>query len=259
MECSDFDNLYQSSCELVKFNHSLIESKEIAKMMSHLRFQRHLQYQYYLALDRYHHPFNQDVNSVTPLLKRMKAFDSERRICMAYYDSNYITESCPDAKIFVIEGQMPRNRIDGTIQSVHKAISMWESMINMMNTLNPYIIVGDMLQLQCYAGTNQVRFYGLWIMSSESKANVSEVCQGFGLQQLQYRYLRTCDSNYNGKVVSDIPRDHLSELFQSLIINYTNKRCDREKTIKALYQANIDVIDHDRCLVRCCIPSQQSV
>ena len=255
MECSDLNNLYQSSCELVKFNHSLIESKEIAKMMSHLRFQRHLQYQYYLALDRYHHPFNQDVNSVTPLLKRMKAFDSERRICMAYYDSNYITESCPDAKIFVIEGQMPRNRIDGTIQSIHKAISMWESMINMMNTLNPFIIVGDMLQLQCYAGTNQVRFYGVWIMSSESKANVSEVCQGFGLQQLQYRYLRRNDS---ADAVSALSQE-LSELFQSLIINYTNKECDRKKTIEALYDADIEVIDLDRCLVRCCIPIQQSL
>jgi len=251
-----YDNLYQSSCESVKFCHSLIESEEIATMMSQLRFQKQLPNQYYLALDRYHNPFNKGVNSVTPLQKRMKAFDSERRICMGYYDSNYISESCPEAKIFAIEGEMPRNRIDGTTQMIHKAISMWESMINMMNTLNPSIIVGDILQLQCYVGTNQVRFYGLWIMSAESKANVGEIFQGFGLQQLQYRYLRAYDSNGNGEMISDDPRDQLSDLFQSLIINYTNKRCDRDKTIKALYQAGVDVIDHDRCFVRCCIPSQ---
>ena len=253
------DNIYQISCESIRFHHSLIKSDDIVKVIKRLKSIRAWHYEYYLALDRYHHPFNNAVSATTPLIKAMKAFDSERRICLAYYDFIYMKRCYPHEKIFAIEGYMPRSDENNMSGIIHRAISMWESMINMMNTLNSSIIVGDMLQLQCYAGINQVRFYGLWIMSSESKANVSEVCQGFGLQQLQYRYLRTCDSNSNDKAMYDISRDHLSELFQSLIINYTNKRCDREKTIRALYQADIDVIDHDRCLVRCCIPSQQSI
>jgi hypothetical protein len=248
------DNIYQISCESIRFHHSLIKSDDIVKVISRLKSIRAWHYEYYLALDLYHHPFNA-VSATTPLIKAMKAFDSERRICLAYYDFIYIKKCYPHEKVFAIEGYMPRNDVESMGGIIQKTISTWEVMINMMNTLNPSIIVGDMLQLQCYAGINQVRFYGLWIMSSESKANVSEVCQGFGLQQLQYRYLRRNDS---ADAVSALSQE-LSELFQSLIINYTNKECDRKKTIEALYDADIEVIDLDRCLVRCCIPIQQSL
>ena len=248
------DNIYQISCESIRFHHSLIKSDDIVKVISRLKSIRAWHYEYYLALDLYHHPFNA-VSATTPLIKAMKAFDSERRICLAYYDFIYIKKCYPNEKVFAIEGYMPRNDVESMGGIIQKTISTWEVMINMMNTLNPSIIVGDMLQLQCYAGINQVRFYGLWIMSSESKANVSEVCQGFGLQQLQYRYLRRNDS---ADAVSALSQE-LSELFQSLIINYTNKECDRKKTIEALYDADIEVIDLDRCLVRCCIPIQQSL
>ena len=251
------DNVYQISCESIRFHHSLIKSDDIVKVITRLKSIRAWHYEYYLALDRYHHPFNNAVSATTPLIKAMKAFDSERRICLAYYDFIYMKRCYPHEKIFAIEGYMPRSDEDNMSGIIHRAISMWESMINMMNTLNSSIIVGDMLQLQCYAGTNQVRFYGLWIMSSESNANVSEICQGFGLQQLQYNYLRRNDSANASSAIA--LNQEISELFQSLIINYTNKRCDRDKTIKALYQADIDVIDHDRCLVRCCIPLQQSL
>ena len=246
------DNIYQISCESIRFHHSLIKSDEIVKVISRLKSIRAWHYEYYLALDLYHHPFNA-VSATTPLIKAMKAFDSERRICLAYYDFIYIKKCYPHEKVFAIEGYMLRNDVESMGGIIQKTISTWEVMINMMNTLNPSIIVGDMLQLQCYSGINQVRFYGLWIMSSESKANVSEVCQGFGLQQLQYRYLRRNDS---ADAVSALSQE-LSELFQSLIINYTNKECDRKKTIEALYDADIEVIDLDRCLVRCCIPIQQ--
>ena len=245
--------LYQNNCELIKFNHPLMANGEVAlKILPHIMTVPQSQERYFMTLDRCHLPYRDVSILKLPTVKQTKASsNSEPKICMAYYDAILITKYHPQSVIVVFQGQMKKIPGEDIKNILSRTITMWENMINSMNELHPLCVVGDVLQLQCYSSDNKVTFYGLWILypGNELKCDLGAICSDYGIYKIKYEYLRHDRSSRDNSV---------SLVFKSLNDAYNNStnQYDQKRTLNILHQANIPVIDSDRCLVRCCIPTK---
>ena len=241
--------LYQSNCELIKFNHPLVAGEVALKIVPHIMTVPQSTERYFMALDGCHLPYRDISILKLPSVQSKDSSDSEPKICMAYYDSILITKYHPQSVIVVFEGQMKKVANEDIKMTLSRTILMWENMINVMNGVNPLCVVGDMLQLQCYSSDNKVTFYGMWLLypGKELKCDLGSICSSYGIHKIKYEYLRH-DRSSGG--------NYMSLVFQSLAGAYNSKQYDQKRTLSILHQASIPVIDSDRCLVRCCIPTK---
>jgi len=257
-------SVYQNHCELIKFNHPFVTGGEallkVPRLPDCYRNIIHLS-----SIDRTH-PYTDICTATNTSLDRsIAAFDTLRRTCMACYDAILLTKHHYRSTIIMLEGELNKVNEESIGTTLLRAMTMWENMIHVMNMLEPTIIIGDLLQLQCH--DNTVHFYGLWIVhpGKRIRGNIADICASCGMYKVKYDVLQyegaiTCNvtnssTNSTGSSSSSMVLHHIQSLFQSLLRKYTNsRRFDRTRTIHELSLADIAVTDHDRCLVRCCIP-----
>ena len=259
-------NLYQNRCELIKFNHPFVTGDDALLIVPRLpdcyRNIIHLS-----AIDHTHPYTDICTGAKTSLHRSTAAFDTQRRTCMACYDAILLTKHHYRSTIIVLEGELKKVNEETIGTTLLRAMTMWENMIHIMNMLEPTIIIGDVLQLQCHMKDDTVRFYGLWIVhpAKRIRGDIAEICTSCGMYKVKYNVLQyegaTNNNRNNSTSTSSINNTaivihHIQGLFQSLLGKYTNsKRYDRTRTIHELSLANIAVTDYDRCFVRCCIPT----
>ena len=246
-------NEYQNCCEVVKFNHPLVTGEDALSIVPRLPdCYRHVINASSSVVDHRHPYTNICTAAKSSLLKSTMAFDHQRRTCMAYYDAILIATHHSRSTIIVLEGEQAKVNDEECLGvTLLRTMTMWEGMIHMMNMLEPNIIIGDMLQLQCNIKNDKVRFYGIWIINPDKRirGDIQEICINCGMNKVKHEILR-----YHGGSTPNIMMNHILALFHSLLRKYNNKSYDRDRTIHELSLNDIAVVDHDRCLVRCYIP-----
>jgi len=280
-------SVYQNHCELIKFNHPFVTGGEallkVPRLPECYRNIIHLS-----SIDRTH-PYTDICTATNTSLDRsIAAFDTLRRTCMACYDAILLTKHHYRSTIIMLEGELNKVNEENSIgTTLLRAMTMWENMIHIMNMVEPTIIIGDLLQLQC-CHDNTVHFYGLWIVhpGKRIRGDIADICTSCGMYKVKYYVLQyegaitsnstnsstnnsssssssssssNCSSRSSSSSSSNnsssMVLHHIQGLFQSLLRKYTNsRRFDRTRTIHELSLADIAVTDHDRCFVRCCIP-----
>lgn len=255
-------SVYQNRCELIKFNHPFVSGGEALHKVPRLpdcyRNIIHLS-----GIDHTHPNTGICTAAKTSLYRSIDAFDTQRRTCMACYDAILLTKHHYRSTIIMLEGELNKVNEETIGITLLRAMTMWENMIHVMNMLEPTIIIGDLLQLQCH--DNTVHFYGLWIVhpGKRIRGNIADICTSCGMYKVKYDVLQfegaiTSSSSSSSSSCcssSSMVLHHIQGLFQSLLGKYTNsRRFDRTRNIHELSLADIAVTDHDRCFVRCCIP-----